>query len=264
MGKQVLAVPSIGSLLADLDKILDRLETLESPAAKGEGKGHQFRGNQWTGGIGAADPQGSLPHRREIVDAALAMHAHAMKIEPKLTKHLQDIAKREGAKLVKVDKAVKTTKSMADKVARKWKEMEDWGVHPSLDGVRHHIFDANRYTMLIKSGDYKSTIQQTVHDLEDQGYRFDDRRWKNTWGSGDYRAINTTVQSPNGDFFELQFHTPESLDVKNANHGDYKIAQDEDTSAAKRAEIYQRMLDRADTIPTPPGVSDLSKPPHAE
>ena len=109
---------------------------------------------------------------------------------------------------------------------------------------------------------YAQGVQSTVRDLEAKGYKFDDTRWKNTWAQGNsYRGLNTTVKTPDGRSVELQFHTQESFDTKQANHEDYETARKSETPAETVDMLNERMAGRADAVTPPPGALDLTEPP---
>lgn len=61
-----------------------------------------------------------------------------------------------------------------------------------------------------------------------------------------YKGLHLLAQHPSGRAAELQLHSAESLTVKNANHGDYKIERDEyHHSLGDRAAAYRRMVTRS-------------------
>lgn len=58
-------------------------------------------------------------------------------------------------------------------------------------------------------------LEKTLKDLEDKGYTV--LKIKNTWLDDlrPYKGINVHIEAPSGQMFELQFHTPESFEMKN-------------------------------------------------
>ena len=122
------------------------------------------------------------------------------------------------------------------------------------------IFDDLRYTMTFPADKYTEGVKGAVADLKAQGYTFDQDRVKNTWESPVYRGLNTTARTPDGKAFELQFHTPESFDLKeNIQHPLYEEARLTTTSPERVDELNSQMAAHAAAMgPSPPGVSELT------
>ena len=64
-----------------------------------------------------------------------------------------------------------------------------------------------------------------------------------------------TFETPEGQLFELQFHTSDSFDVKqNINHALYEEARLLSTSTKRVSELNDQMLLNSAKIPQPNGV----------
>lgn len=76
--------------------------------------------------------------------------------------------------------------------------------------------------MVSSPGELAGGAAKTLGQLETQGYKV--LKVKNTFKPGaPYKGVNSQVMSPDGQVFELQFHTPQSFDVKqNVTHGLYE------------------------------------------
>ena len=75
--------------------------------------------------------------------------------------------------------------------------------------------------MVVDPQDYAATVQNVLDDFDAQG--FDVFKNKNYWQEGNaYKGINTNVRTPDGQVFELQFHTPQSLATKDPSHEIYE------------------------------------------
>ena len=91
---------------------------------------------------------------------------------------------------------------------------------------------------------------------------------KNFWsGRNCYRGINDvqiarTNLLPVGDlYFEVQYHTPESLAAKNSVHGSkYTIFRDANVSPHVKLKVWKELAAIADTVPLPPGGERLPTP----
>lgn len=119
----------------------------------------------------------------------------------------------------------------------------------SLDYIEDHIYDNVRYTDLVDGdllvGDYVDVQRQ----LEKKGYKI--VRVKNTLGDSTkaYRGLSTVVESPDGYRFELQFHTPESIDIKERVHKLYELSRLDTTSLEERIRLNEEMIKISSTLP---------------
>ncbi|MCH0540238.1 hypothetical protein I3F58_11780 [Streptomyces sp. MUM 203J] len=133
-----------------------------------------------------------------------------------------------------------------------------------VDRVLGRINDLNRYTLTFEPGNYTQATQETYARLKDLGYEPMPGTEKNTWQDPVYQGINTTWQhQESGQKFELQFHTPDSFQVKTDNHELYELARSghfEQISAGDpdRAKQYHQASDllqneRYQNVVVPPG-----------
>lgn len=99
-----------------------------------------------------------------------------------------------------------------------------------------------RYTNASDSNMFVQNYDQVIGNLEKSGYNV--VRVKNTLAdnSVSYRGIHTVIAAPDGFKFELQFHTPESLELKNKTHVLYEEWRLSSTSAERRKELDKQKL----------------------
>ncbi len=103
----------------------------------------------------------------------------------------------------------------------------------TLQEIVDNISDSLRYTIIFPLETYTTSVEKVEKGLLQKNFK--KKILKNYWEKGDgYQGINavfcihnktsviTSVVSPNGFKFELQFHTQQSFDVKMANHGLYE------------------------------------------
>ena len=90
-------------------------------------------------------------------------------------------------------------------------------------------------------------------DIQAQG--FQEMRVKNFWGPGDgYQGINSVFISRTGQRFELQFHTPESLSMKEEEcHSSYAKFRSA-TDSRKMMQYWEEMVSMWDMVPVPEAV----------
>jgi hypothetical protein len=65
------------------------------------------------------------------------------------------------------------------------------------------------------------------------------------------------VADKTGYVFELQYHTPESIKVKEINHKLYEKQRLDSTPVARKEELNAQMIKNAASIPIPPSVEKI-------
>jgi hypothetical protein len=184
-------------------------------------------------------------------------------IEPEITRDMIDLGNEHGGKMEGLQYRLKSEDSLARKIDDE-KKFNDGDATKTADGMS----DVARYTMTFDDAQYVTGTTAALDDLQAQGYQ---TRVKNYWQQGDpYQGINVAVTHPNGTVFELQFHTPTSLDFKEpklsltdpmrseATHAKYERYR-ESTSTRERWKEYSGMTRQAAQIPRPTGpISVLS------
>ena len=169
--------------------------------------------------------------------------------EPKNSALMQGAVKAAGARLEGLQHATKSYDSLTRKLATKVEK------GATAKEAAASIRDVSRYTVVASPATYADTVRAVVGRLEAQGYKFEGRFWKNTWEPGQsYRGLNATMYSPSGRPIEVQFHTEESLVVKNANHEDYEEQRLPTTTPAEFSRLEDAMQARALSLTSPPGA----------
>ncbi|AKJ26706.1 hypothetical protein AAW51_0015 [Caldimonas brevitalea] len=190
-------------------------------------------------GTKASHTQKGVPPRDPRREAA-ELIAKARKAEPRVTEDLSGLASKTGGKQEGLDYRLKTEESLARK----------------LEGTRpEKIGDALRYTTVYPPDKLGDGAAQTLKELEAKGYTVE--KVKNTFVEGaPYKGINTTIRSPDGQPFELQFHTPQSFDVKqNLTHGLYEELRLLPPDSPRAAELTQEIAKLSDAIKIPQGIA---------
>ena len=85
-------------------------------------------------------------------------------------------------------------------------------------------------------------------------------RIKNTWNNEDemYKGINITIKNPNGQKFELQFHTEESFNLKNnENHEIYEKTRLLPEDSEELIELNKKMITLSNKLHMPPNIGDV-------
>ncbi|MFI9028575.1 hypothetical protein [Streptomyces sp. NPDC053560] len=138
--------------------------------------------------------------------------------------------------VAEVDFSLKTLESLRGKIARERREDPEKSAAQLLAGMK----DLNRYTLLFEAESYTHGVQQAFQELRARG--FDEIKVQNTWTDPVYKGINSAWEhQETGQRIELQLHTPDSFDVKMANHKLYELSRSgalEEEFGVKRARPY--------------------------
>jgi hypothetical protein len=129
------------------------------------------------------------------------------------------------------------------------------------DEILDQIPDAIRYTFCIRSETYVQGYYDIKERLESLGY--DMYQSKNAWDAAEYKGINTRCVTPEGQRFEVQFHTPDSFHAKqHVTHDAYERIRNPLTTDAEREELeaFQREVSSRIQIPDgAAGIPDFKK-----
>jgi hypothetical protein len=183
----------------------------------------------------------SGPKKTKLAQAEELLN-RASAAEPKVTKDLSDLAKATGGKQEGLDFRLKTKESLARKLET---------TNPE------NINDSLRYTITYPSENIGAGANKVMKQLEDAGYT--KVKVKNTFKSGSpYKGINTTFRTPDGQPFELQFHTPESFHAKqNLTHSMYeelRLLPGDSPKAEKLLKEIKAVSD--ENVPIPDGIQE--------
>ena len=118
------------------------------------------------------------------------------------------------------------------------------------------ISDAIRYTVRFSRDDYADGYQDVREGLEADGYIM--FYAKNYWEDPEYKGINTRWMTPEGQSFEVQFHTPESYHAKQeVTHDAYERIRNPLTLRPELAELEEFQQEVSSWIQTPDGATDI-------
>ena len=109
--------------------------------------------------------------------------------------------------------------------------------------------DAVRFTLTYGSERYAEGVVSDVDRLKSEGFEL--IKLKNLWAEEQYKGINSQWRRPEtGLRFEMQFHTPESLEAKELTHRAYERIRGP-SSPAERSELedFQRRVNERLALP---------------
>jgi hypothetical protein len=186
-----------------------------------------------------------------LEEKAKALLAEAWRHEREVTPLLKRLAQEQGGRMVGLKYRLKSEGSTLRKLKKLISE------NPSLTPQTVTIYDALRYTMEFKDdpkGSYVKGVHDTLVALEKKGHRV--KVVKNYWKRGDnYSGVNS-VLSYEGFEWELQFHTPASVQEAHRSHKQYEELRAEGTTPERKQELFQEMSAPWDQIPLPAHVLD--------
>lgn len=186
----------------------------------------------------------------EVTAVADRLADQAAAEEPQITATVRAIAGAEGATLEGLSHRLKSRRSLRRKIALRA------ATHPDLSVIHPDIVDALRYTAVIRDrprGRYVAATREMLADLESAGYVV--VRVKNYWPRGDnYSGVNAVLRAPSGLQWELQFHTPQSVALRDLWHSSYERLRDPTTPAGERRRLFRRMSEPWNHVRVPSGA----------
>jgi len=117
------------------------------------------------------------------------------------------------------------------------------------------VVDAVRFTFTYSPQRYAEGTLADVERVKAEGFEL--VKLKNLWTDDQYKGINSQWRRPEtGLRFEVQFHTPESLEAKELTHGAYeRIRSPASPEERREMKAYQRQVNAL--LVTPPGTADI-------
>ena len=163
-----------------------------------------------------------------------------------------------GRQLAGLNHMVKGEDRLKEKLA------DAWHGRPGLAAreVLSMIPDAVRSTLMHSSEGYADGVLADVDRLKAEGFEL--IKLKNLWHADQYKGINSQwFRVETGTRFEMQFHTPESLEAKELTHEAYERIRanaalpfdEQDLVQDRELENFQRRVNTL--IATPPGTDRI-------
>lgn len=189
--------------------------------------------------------------QQNIESVASELLEKAKAAEPQITADLKEIVRGTNGALEGLDFRLKGYDSLKRKIN------SDILAGNNLKNVKNSLYDLVRYTSCSSSKNLINDYVATINELKAKGYKV--CRVKNTLGKKDvaYRGINTIIETPGGYKFELQFHTPESLDIKEKVHKLYEKQRIDGISKEEYNRLDKEMKAMSNTIPDPVNVNAI-------
>jgi hypothetical protein len=118
------------------------------------------------------------------------------------------------------------------------------------------IHDGARYTFVFDTPNYVAGVSKAREKLTNEGYQL--RLLKPSWDDPDYKGINSRWRDAEHEVnFEVQFHTPESWEAKQATHDIYEKMADPRTDSTERSLLEQRQRKVTAEVAVPDGAEKI-------
>jgi hypothetical protein len=155
-----------------------------------------------------------------------------------------------GRRLAGLEHMLKSDDRLKEKVAD-YLRAPGTTVPEALDTVP----DAVRFTLTYDSERYAEGVLSDVDRIKSEGFEL--IKLKNLWTEEQYKGINSQWRRPEtGLRFEMQFHTPESLEAKELTHRAYERIRGP-ASPAERSELEDFQCRVNERLGTPPGTAEI-------
>lgn len=183
----------------------------------------------------------------------LIRYQQIIKNEQEITKDLMEISVQSDTIMVGLNQRIKTLDSFMRKVNT------DSGGSQDVQLIKKVIDSTNdiiRYTYQDEPCRLVKSCQNIQNLLKAKQYRL--IKVKNTWldCNSVYKGINCVYCTPKGQKFEIQFHTPESYELKNGElHQLYEKARQQ--SGEQECQMNARMLWLSSRLETPLSISKI-------
>jgi hypothetical protein len=172
-----------------------------------------------------------------------------------LTERIGEVQKENarGGWLEGLDHRLKGGDRIKEKVAEILKRMPG----KDISEIVRELPDAIRYTFCFETGTYASGYWDIRRRIEEQGDRmiYSKNHWRD---DPEYKGINTRWVTPEGQMFEVQFHTPESYHAKQeVTHGSYERLRSPLTRDDERMELRSFQQEVCRWISVPDGATAI-------
>lgn len=177
----------------------------------------------------------------------LRAYRTAMNAEPEITRCMKGVAERHGVQLVGLPFRRKSPSSTQEKLYDRPGERND------ID----RMYDLVRYTIQMPPRQYSSEGNEILQELKRDGCHV--VRVKNYWlnDTRAYNGVNIQLEDRTGTKFELQFHTQQSLELKERMHPLYEEQRVLDRESPRWKELEDKMLEMSHSIRYPKDIEQV-------
>jgi len=175
--------------------------------------------------------------------------------EGKLTENLSEVDRDPSCagRLVGLEHRLKGEDRLKEKIADL---LETSAPDATTDEILRAVPDAIRYTFCIDLDNYTEAYWDIQERFLARGFEM--IYGQNHWDDTQYKGINTRWVTPDGQRFEVQFHTPESFHAKeHVTHWAYERLRNPLTQDKERQELMEFQQEVGSWIPSPPAAAEI-------
>ena len=133
---------------------------------------------------------------------------------------------------------------------------ELFGKDKTVREALNEVPDGIRFTLCYDDRRYADGVLADVDRLKAEGFEL--IKLKNSWTDNQYKGVNSQWRRvETGSRFEMQFHTPESLEAKELTHQAYERIRGADTTPTERREARAFQREANALLPTPLGTDRI-------
>jgi len=216
------------------------------------------------GTVVASIPGLSQMYDKEVKGKSPAVQAaYDKRIEDgrKITQDMIAISDKLGSRMMGLENCFKggeSTSRKIDKVKDKWRAK---GEELSDEMALAKMDDVVRFSYKCDHGKMVEQIAGLEKALADHGYEITERDNKFLpKGDGterDYKAVHLQVKAPNGELFEVQIQSEETIKVKNKNHPLYERSRKLPDGNEEKTRLVRQMIDNWADMADPDGIQEL-------
>lgn len=131
---------------------------------------------------------------------------NAIVMDSSITKMVKGIEEKNVSTLIELDHRLKKATRLKEKI------FESLCMHEYNMDDEVRLYDSLRYTFIIDDDKYTKKVDEYIDNIESNGYKL--VKFKNSWSNPFYKGINAAFQDESGFMFEVQFHTPNGIYIK--------------------------------------------------
>lgn len=218
------------------------------------------------GHLVASIPGLSQMYNSEVVGKSDSVQdAYDQRIERgrKITDDMIAISDSLGSRMMGLENCFKGGDSTARKIdkvkSKNSEELSDDAALGKMDDVVRYTFKCGHDTMAQQIVDFESELKRGGYEIVERDNKFlptSDGKPRN------YKAVHLQVKSPDGEVFEVQIHSEESVKVKNQNHEHFERQRkinlkEEPERQGEFDRLEEIMVRNTAAMREPPGIRDL-------
>lgn len=186
---------------------------------------------------------------KKIVDRLID---EAKKNDKSTTNELVASCSKTLGRLEGLDERIKSVESTTRKVKDKSQEK---GISP--EEYSKQVTDILRYTFCSNENNLIKEFFDIKNNLENKGYNIIEINNTFPIQNATYKGINSLVKNSDGYIFELQFHTYQSLQIKEQNHILYKKSRLPSTPSEEKKKLVRKMIVNSKKVIIPNNINEI-------